>query len=59
MHLHKSDQRGAVFNAKDVADTGTCKFGVISNEQILKILPAPVMDNSERYHFAEVIPEVF
>ena len=53
MHLHKSDKAGTVFIAKDVTD----KYGVEVQEQVCRLLPSPVMDNRERYHFAEAVPE--
>ena len=50
---HKSDERGTVSVAKDVTD----KYGWVEEKQIVRKLPAPVMDNRERYHFAVLIQE--
>ena len=44
IHYHKSDERGTLFVAKDVTD----KYGWVEEKQIVRKLPAPVMDNRSR-----------
>ena len=52
-HLRKSDSTSSMFVAKDSTD----KYGLVSKEHIIRILPAPRMDNRERKHFPHPIPE--
>lgn len=52
-HLHKGDKEGKVYVARDLTD----KYGVVTEDQIVKLLPSPFMDNRERYIFSDAIPE--
>lgn len=52
MHLHKGDSEGMMYVAKDHTD----KYGIALQEQIVKILPTPTMDNRGKIPFLYSYP---
>ena len=52
-NLHEIDVQGVIFVAQDNTD----KYGLVGKKNIIRVLPAPCMDNRERYPLLEPISE--